>query len=104
VTGTAGTVSTWALVSATSVLDLTTLSIGSKFNINLWSLSSIGPDVNGTLAAFNNTQNYKWKIATVAGGIDGFNSSYFNLNTGSNNGTAVFARKGRARRFWGSFS
>jgi T5SS/PEP-CTERM-associated repeat protein len=91
VTGTAGTVSTWDLVSATGVLDLTALNIGSKFNINLWSLSSTGPDVNGAVPGFDNTQNYTWKIATAAGGITGFNSSYFNLNTGANNGTGGFA-------------
>ncbi|MEY3481767.1 MAG: hypothetical protein RIQ71_2542, partial [Verrucomicrobiota bacterium] len=90
-TGTAGTVSTWDLVSATGILDLSALNIGSKFNINLWSLQSTGPDVNGTVAAFNNTQNYAWTIATAAGGITNFNSSYFNLNTGAINGTAGFA-------------
>jgi autotransporter-associated beta strand protein len=90
-TGTAGASSTWDLVSATGILDLSALSIGSKFNINLWSLQSTGPDVNGALTGFNNTQSYTWKIATAAGGITGFNSSYFNLNTGAINGTAGFA-------------
>jgi hypothetical protein len=94
VTGTAGTVSTWDLVSATGVLDLSALTTGSQFNINLWSLSSTSPaDVNGAVPGFNNTQGYTWKIATAAGGIDGFNSSYFNLNTGSNNGTGGFANE-----------
>jgi T5SS/PEP-CTERM-associated repeat protein len=92
VTGTAGTVSTWDLVSATGVLDLTALSIGSKFNINLWSLSSTSPaDVNGAVPGFDNTQNYTWKIASAAGGITNFSSSYFNLNTGATNGTGGFA-------------
>ncbi len=91
VTGTAGTVSTWDLVSATGVLDLSALNIGSKFNINLWSLSSSAPDVNGAVTGFDNTQNYTWKIATALGGITGFNSSYFNLNTGTINGTGGFA-------------
>ena len=91
VTGTAGTVSTWDLVSATGILDLTALTTGSKFNINLWSLASTGPDVDGDVPGFDNTQNYTWKIATAAGGISGFNSSYFNLNTGANNGTGGFA-------------
>jgi hypothetical protein len=79
------------LVSATGVLDLTALNIGSKFNINLWSLSSTGPDVSGAVTGFDNTQNYTWTILTAASGITGFNSSYFNLNTGANNGTAGFA-------------
>jgi fibronectin-binding autotransporter adhesin len=90
-TGTAGTVSTWDLVSATGVLDLTALTTGSEFNINLWSLQSTGPDVIGAVTGFVNTQNYTWKIATAAGGITGFNSSHFNLNTGANNGTGGFA-------------
>ncbi|MFM8810545.1 MAG: PEP-CTERM sorting domain-containing protein, partial [Chthoniobacterales bacterium] len=93
VTGTAGTVSTWDLVSATGVLDLSALNIGSQFNINHWSLQSTGPDVNGALAGFNNTQNYTWKIATAAGGITNFSSSYFNLNTGAINGTEGFANE-----------
>jgi autotransporter-associated beta strand protein len=91
VTGTAGTVSTWDLVSATGVLDLTALNIGSKFNINLWSLESTGPDVSGAVTGFVNTQNYTWKIATAAGGITNFSSSYFNLNTAAINGTGGFA-------------
>jgi autotransporter-associated beta strand protein len=91
VTGTAGTVSTWDLVSVAGVLDLTALNIGSKWNINLWSLESTGPDVDGAVTGFVNTQNYTWTIATAAGGIAGFNSSYFNLNTGANNDTAGFA-------------
>ncbi len=67
------------------------MTAGSKFNINLWSLSSTGPDVSGDVTGFDNTQNYTWKIATAAGGIAGLNSSYFNLNTGATNGTAGFA-------------
>jgi autotransporter-associated beta strand protein/T5SS/PEP-CTERM-associated repeat protein len=92
VTGTAGTVSTWDLVSATGVLDLTALTTSSKFNINLWSLSSTSPaDVNGAVPGFDNTQSYTWKIATAAGGITNFSSSYFNFNTGATNGTGGFA-------------
>jgi hypothetical protein len=56
-TGTAGTVSTWDLNSATGILDLTAFTTRSEFNINLWSLSSTSPDVSGNLTGFNNTQN-----------------------------------------------
>jgi autotransporter-associated beta strand protein len=91
VTGTAGTVSTWDLVSATGILDLTALTTGSKFNINLWSLQSTGPDVNGDVTGFDNTQNYTWKIATAAGGIAGFSANKFLINTGVFNGTGGFA-------------
>jgi hypothetical protein len=47
--------------------------------------------VNGAVTGFVNTQNYTWKIATAAGGITNFSSSYFNLNTGAINGTGGFA-------------
>ncbi len=88
--GTPGT--EWDLISATGVLDLTALSIGSEFNINLWSLQSTGPDVNGNIANFNNTQPYQWLIATAAGGINGFTGTdQFTINTGAFNGTAGFS-------------
>ena len=90
-TGTAGTVSTWDLVSATGILDLTALTTGSQFNINLWSLSSTGPDVSGALSGFDNTQGYTWKIATAAGGIAGFSADKFLINNGVFNGTGGFA-------------
>ena len=90
-TGTAGTVSTWDLISATGVLDLSALTTGSKFNINLWSLQSTGPDVSGALSGFDNTQGYTWKIATAAGGIAGFSADKFLINNGVFNGTGGFA-------------
>jgi MYXO-CTERM domain-containing protein len=81
----------WDLVNATGTLDLTALTVGSEFNINLWSLSGIAPDANGPAFNFDPNQNYTWTILTAAGGITGFNGSYFNLNTGANNGTGGFA-------------
>lgn len=88
--GTPGT--EWDLISATGVLDLTALSIGSEFNINLWSLSSTMPDVNGNIANFDNTQPYQWLIATAAGGITGFTGTdQFDINTSAFNGTAGFS-------------
>ena len=47
--------------------------------------------MNGAVPGFNNAQNYTWKIATAAGGITNFSSSYFNFNTGATNGTGGFA-------------
>jgi hypothetical protein len=47
--------------------------------------------VNGAVPGFDNTQNYTWKIASAAGGITNFSSSYFNFNTGATNGTGGFA-------------
>lgn len=88
--GTPGT--EWDLISATGVLDLSALTIGSEFNINLWSLQSTGPDVNGNIANFDNTQPYQWLIASAAGGITGFTGTdQFDINTGAFNGTAGFS-------------
>jgi MYXO-CTERM domain-containing protein len=88
--GTPGT--QWDLIAATGQLDLSALTIGSEFNINLWSLSSTGPDVNGNIANFNNTLPYQWLIASAAGGITGFTgSNQFLINTGAINGTAGFS-------------
>jgi autotransporter-associated beta strand protein len=83
----------WDFQLATGQLNLSALTVSSRFNINLWSLISTGPDVSGALSDFDPTrsQGYTWKILTAQGGITGFNSSYFNLNTGAVNGTAGFA-------------
>jgi T5SS/PEP-CTERM-associated repeat protein/autotransporter-associated beta strand protein len=82
----------WDLVSATGSLDLTALTVGSEFNINLWSLNEIGPDVNGNALNFDPNQNYTWTILTASGGISGFTgSSQFLINTGAINGTGGFA-------------
>ena len=82
----------WDLVNATGTLDLSALSVGSEFNVNLWSLSAIGPDVNGSALNFDPSQNYTWTILTAAGGISGFTgSSQFDINIGAFNGTAGFA-------------
>ena len=89
--GTAG--SGWDLVDISGDLDLSFLSSESPFAINLWTLSSTGPDVNGAAINFDNTQSYTWTIARVAGAIVGFNASYFTLNLGANNGTAGWANE-----------
>jgi autotransporter-associated beta strand protein len=82
----------WDLINATGSLDLTALTVGSEFNINLWSLQSVGPDVNGEAINFNPNQNYTWTILTAAGGISGFTgSSQFVINTAAINGTGGFA-------------
>jgi autotransporter-associated beta strand protein len=82
----------WDLISATGSLDLAALTVGSEFNINLWSLNEIGPDVNGDALNFDPNQNYTWTILTAAGGITGFaGTSQFLINTGAINGTAGFA-------------
>jgi len=89
-TGTAGTVSTWDLITVTGALDLGALTSVNKFNINLWSLSSTAPDANGNMANFNSTTSYEW-LAVSAGSITGFNAAHFAVNVGATNGTGGFS-------------
>ncbi len=88
--GTAGNPLGWDLVNITGSLDLSSLTVGSEFYINLWSLSGISPDANGPLVTFAATQNYSWTIASAAGGIIGFDPSGFIINTSAFNGTSGF--------------
>jgi autotransporter-associated beta strand protein len=88
--GTAGSTTGWDLLSVGGGLDIAATS-GSRFNINLWSLSGVGPDVNGSALNFNSAQNGSWKIASAAGGITGFSSDAFTVNTAATSGTAGFA-------------
>ena len=88
--GTAGT--GYDTIAITGNLSLSGLSPSGKFNINLWSLSSIGPDVSGNATNFNNASNYTWTIASTTGGsILGFDRANFNINTGQTNGTGGFS-------------
>lgn len=100
-TGTAGQPSGWDLYSVTGQLDLSALTISSKFNINLWSLSAVVPaDVSGDAINFDPFQNYTWTIVAAAGGVTGFDAAFFNINTGAINGTQGFANA----TYGGSFS
>jgi autotransporter-associated beta strand protein len=87
-TGTPGT--TWDLLTVTGTLDLSAFSVGNEFNINLWSLSSTGPDTNGRIANFNSTTSYEW-LAVTASNITGFNAAHFAVNVGATNGTGGFS-------------
>jgi len=78
-------------INVTGILDITLLGASEKFNINLWSLSSISPDQNGFAANFDPNQNYIWTIVSTDSGISGFDASYFNINVDSTNGTGGFA-------------
>ena len=89
--GTAGQPVGWDLYNVSGVLDLSALTLGSKFNINLWSLSGISPDANGNAFNFSATQNYTWVIVATGLGITGFDASEFNINVAANNGSAGFA-------------
>jgi hypothetical protein len=59
---------TWDLLTVTGTLDLTALSVGSKFNLNLWSLATADPDIDGDISAFNSSTSYEW-LAVVASNI-----------------------------------
>jgi autotransporter-associated beta strand protein len=82
--------SSWDLLSVGGGLSIASTAT-SQFKINLWSLSSTNPDVSGTIANFDSTQNYSWTIATAAGGISGFAANKFLINTSGTNGTTGFA-------------
>ena len=90
-TGSAGQTSGWDLYNVTGLLDLSALAIDSKFNINLWSLAAVGPDVSGDAINFSPMQNYTWTIVATAGGILGFDEDFFNINTAAINGTGGFS-------------
>jgi autotransporter-associated beta strand protein len=77
-------------INITGTLDLSGLA-SSGFNINLWSLSSVGPDVSGDASNFNNASAYSWTIATTTAGITGFDAADFSISTVANNGTAGFS-------------
>ena len=89
VAGSAG-VGGWDKVAITGNLDLTGLSAISRFNINLWSLSGLGPDVSGSAINFNSTSTYTWTIASVTGSILGFDAAFFSVNLAAANGTDGF--------------
>ena len=70
--GTAGTDWDLTAVTGTGNLDVTATSLN-KFNIVLQTLSSIGPDVQGTALNWDPNLYYQsWKIASSAGTITGW--------------------------------
>lgn len=89
-TGVAGATNSWDLLSVSGALDLTGLSVGNEFKINLWTLSVL-PQTNGSAINFTNTNSYTWRILTATGGISGFSADKFIINTGATNGTGGFA-------------
>jgi autotransporter-associated beta strand protein len=89
-TGSAGALDSWDLVSVTGTLAIAATNVD-PFRVNLWTLSGIAPDVSGSAATFDSTQNYTWKIASAAGGISGFAADKFVIATSATNGTGGFA-------------
>jgi autotransporter-associated beta strand protein len=89
--GAAGTeYDTTSLING-ATLDLSLLSVGNTYNINLWSLSGIGPDVSGNAIDFNNTLAYSWTLFSTGTAITGFSTDKFTINTGAFNGTTGFS-------------
>ena len=89
--GIAGSSTGWDLYDVSGILDLGALTIGSKFNINLWSLLQVTPDADGNAFNFNAGQNYTWTIVATDLGIVGFDPAEFNINIVANNGTSGFS-------------
>jgi len=77
-------------IAITGSLDLTAVTSGG-FNINLWSLSAIGPDMDGDALNFNSLSAGSWLIVSTSGGISGFDESKFTINVGAANGTSGFS-------------
>jgi T5SS/PEP-CTERM-associated repeat protein/autotransporter-associated beta strand protein len=80
----------WDLITSGGSLDLSGLDSANKFNLNLWSLSVIAPDLGGPALNFDNAQSYTWTILSAVAGITGFSNDYFNINVGAINGTEGF--------------
>jgi len=77
-------------IAITGTLNLGGLTAGG-FNINLWSLSEVVPDVNGNALNFNNAVSDSWMILSTTGGISGFDAQNFTINVGAFNNTAGFS-------------
>jgi autotransporter-associated beta strand protein len=89
--GVAGTgYDTMSLINGSS-LDLSLLSSSNPYNINLWSLSGIGPDANGNAVNFNNALSYTWTLFSTGTAISGFNPNLFEIMSSANNGTSGFS-------------
>ena len=70
-----------------------------SWNINLWSLSSISPDVNGTFINIPGN-DFSFEILRTSGGIKNFNPALFTIFLTPNNGTGGYSGGGK----WSIFS
>ncbi len=80
----------WDTVTTEGTLSITAAA-GDPFAVNLWSLASTNPDVDGPVADFNAAQAGSWTIARATGGITGFVADAFVINTAAAGGSAGFA-------------
>ena len=97
-TGIAGATNGYDTIAGAGGLNITANGTD-KFNINLWTLSGLGPDTNGSAINFLSSSSYQWTLGTWAAGITNFDASYFNITTAATNGTGGFANA-----FAGTFS
>lgn len=86
-TGSAGT--GYDTISGTGSLTINATS-GAPFQINLWTLSGTGPDVNGEAINFSPTANSTWTLGSFSS-ISGFDATQFTIVTTAANGTGGFA-------------
>lgn len=88
--GAAGTGYDTMSLTGSAVLDLSLLTSPSSYNINIWSISGIDPDVEGDAANFNDTLNYSWTLFSTESEISGFDATDFSINTQPSNGATGF--------------
>jgi len=89
-TGAAGVGYDTISLTGGATLDLSLLSAGNPYNINLWSLMGISPDVNGDAINFNDALSQSWTLFSTGSVISGFDPGYFNSGVGAANGTSGF--------------
>lgn len=87
--GVAGATNGYDWISATGGLNITA-NATDKFNINLWTLSGLGPDTNGSAINFDSAGSYQWTLGTWALGITNWSADYFRITTAATNGTGGF--------------
>ena len=97
-TGTKGGTSGYDWISSTNGSLSITANASDKFNINLWTLSGVSPDVSGSALNFLSSGTNQWTLGTWTS-ISGFDTNYFRINTFATNGTGGFANA-----FAGTFS
>jgi len=89
--GPAGAPLGWDLYDITGTLDLSALTVTSQFNINLWSLAGVAPDVAGPAVRFDAARDYAWTIVATDLGVVGFDEAEFDLHLDPSNGAGGFA-------------
>jgi len=78
-TGTSGSATAgWGLLNVAS-LDISSLTSGSPFNINMFGLTAA--NAAGAAPHFSNTGSFDWTFLHSTAGIGGFNSNLFNVDT-----------------------